>query len=156
MAGDPRALKVGDVVNHDGSDFLVEGTLRFEEGGSRWDEHLLVDGERRLWLSVEDGEDGLEVCTWIRGRVAGLTPGPERLEHDGVAYELEERGTANFTAEGTTGTAGGGRAEYVDYEAGERRLGFERYASDGEWEVSVGTVISEHVLDIYPAREGRA
>lgn len=154
LSGEVRALAVGDVVNHDGSDFIVQGTLRFEEGGFRWSEHLLVDDARRIWLSVEDDEGELEVVQWERSASPGTTPGPPKLEHEGVAYELEERGTANFTSEGTTGAPGGGRAEYADYSAGDRRLGFERYSAEGEWEVSVGRRISEHLLDIYPARSG--
>ncbi|MEY2514021.1 MAG: hypothetical protein QOJ89_1379, partial [bacterium] len=46
---------------------------------------------------------------------------------------------------------GGGKAEFADYEHGDRRLSFERYGDDGGWEISVGRVISEHVLDIYPS-----
>ena len=151
LAGDPRALKPGDVVNYDGGDFIVEGTLRLEQDGFRWAEHRMVDGDRSLWLSVED-DGGLEVVVWTRTRGGGLEPGPGSLDHDGVTYVLEERGRANFTAEGSTGTAGGGRVEFVDYEAGERRLSFERYGDEGGWEMGTGRVISEHVLDIYPSR----
>ena len=148
-----RALKVSDVVNYEGRDWIVEGTLRFEQGGFRWQEHRLVDGPDALWLSVEDDE-GTEVVVWQRLRGTALEPGPATIEHDGVTYELDERGHANFTSEGTTGAAGGGRAEYADYASGGRRLSFERYGSDAGWEISVGRVISEHALDIYPGRGG--
>nr|MBA2579802.1 DUF4178 domain-containing protein [Thermoleophilaceae bacterium] len=66
----------------------------------------------------------------------------------------EERGRANYTSEGVTGALGGGVAEYADYAAAERRLGFERYTGEGDWEVSLGTKISPHALDIYPSRGG--
>jgi len=151
LAGDVRALSVGDVVNHDGSDFLVDGTLRFDQGGFTWQEHLLADGDRRLWLSVEDDE-GLEVCEWTRARVPGLEPGKAELQHDGVTYELDERGSAAYTSEGRTGAPASGRAEFADYVAGERRLSFERYGTEGEWEVSTGRVIPDGALDIFPAR----
>jgi hypothetical protein len=152
---DVRSLRVGDVVNHEGGDFIVEGTLRLEQGGFRWAEHRLVDGPRSLWLSVEDDE-GLECVIWDRGRGIELEPGPRSLTHDGVAYELEERGKANYTAEGSTGTAQSGRLEFADYAAGEKRLSFERFGDDADsgWEVGVGQVISEHMLDIYPGRDG--
>ena len=149
-----RTLKLGDVVNLEGADFIVEGTLRLEQDGFRWEEHRLVDGERSRWLSVEDDE-GLEVAVWERAPAGELAPGAERITHDGVAYELEERGHASFTAEGSTGTAPSGRMEYVEYAAGERRLAFERFGDDAGWELGVGAVISEHALDIYPARERR-
>jgi Domain of unknown function (DUF4178) len=148
---DVRRLAPGDVVLYEGTDFIVEGTIRLEQGGFSWQEHRLAAGERSLWLSVEDDE-GLEVVVWDRGRAPELEPGPKTLTHDGVDYALEERGEARFTAEGSTGTGASGRVEYVDYEAGPRRLGFERYGEDGSWEVGVGTVVSEHALDVYPAR----
>jgi hypothetical protein len=147
-----RALKVGDVVNYDGRDWIVEGTLRFNQGGFRWDEHRLVDGADAIWLSIED-DDGLEIVVWERLRGAALEPGPGSLEHGGVTYELDERGKADFTSEGTTGAPGGGRAEFADYATGAQRLSFERYGGeDGGWEVSVGRVVSEFAFDIYPSR----
>jgi hypothetical protein len=147
-----RALKVGDVVNHEGRDWIVEGTLRFNQGGFRWDEHRLVDGADALWLSIED-DDGLEVVLWERLRGAALEPGAPSIDHDGVSYELDERGRANFTSEGRTGAPGGGRAEFADYARGEQRLSFERYGGeDAGWEVSVGRVVSEFAFDIYPSR----
>lgn len=146
-----RAMKVGDVVNHEGRDYIVEGTLRFDQGGFRWEEHRLVDGPDSLWLSVEDDE-GLEIVVWERLRGAALEPGPGSLEHGGVSYDLDERGRANFTSEGVTGAPGGGKAEFADYAHGDHRLSFERYGDDGGWEISVGRVISEHALDIYPSR----
>jgi hypothetical protein len=149
-----RTLKPGDVVNLDGADFIVEGTLRFEQDGFRWEEHRLVDGERSRWLSVEDDE-GLEVVVWDRAPAGELEPGAKRLSHEGVDYELLERGSASFTAEGSTATAPSGRAEYVEYAAGERRLAFERFGEEAGWELGTGAVVSEHALDIYPARERR-
>ena len=155
-AGSVQALRVGDVVNHDGSDFIVEGTLRFVEGGFRWEEHLLVDGVRRLWLSVEEDEGGLEVVEWERRPAAGIEPGPDRLEYEGVTYVLQERGTADYTSEGKTGAPASGRAEYADYTADDRRLGFERYSTGGSWEVATGRPLSPHLLDIYPAGRPRS
>jgi hypothetical protein len=146
-----RALKLGDVVNYEGRDYIVEGTLRFDQGGFRWHEHRLVDGEASMWLSVEDDE-GLEIVVWRRLRGATVEPGPGTLEHGGVSYELDERGHASFTSEGVTGAPGGGKAEFVDYASGRRRMSFERYGDDGGWEISLGEVISEHALDIYPSR----
>jgi len=146
-----RALKVSDVVNYEGRDYIVEGTLRFDQGGFRWQEHRLVDGPDSLWLSVEDDE-GLEVVVWERLRGSALEPGPGTIEHGGVSYELDERGRADFTSEGTTGAPGGGQAEFADYANAAQRLSFERYGSDGGWEISVGQAISEHALDIYPGR----
>ena len=149
---DARALKPGDVVNHAGRDWIVEGTLRLEQGGFRWDEHRLVDAGETLWLSVEDDE-GLEIVVWDRRKGTGLEPGPNELTVDGVEYTFDERGKANYTSEGVTGMAPGGRLEYADYEGpGSKRLAFERGEGEDSWEVSVGEVVGEAMIDIYPAR----
>ena len=146
---DPRKIKVGDVIAHEGRDFLVRGSLAFDQDGFVWHEHHLDDTTTRRWLSVEDDEE-LELCFWEAVTAPDLQPGAAELVHDGVTYRREEQGRATFTATGSTGTAPSGTMEYVDYEAGERRLSFERFGSSGDWEIGVGTVVNERTLDIYP------
>ena len=62
----------------DPGDWVVRGTLAFDEDGYRWKEHLLdgstAAGERRHWLSVEEGESGLELVLWDRLPGSDLTP----------------------------------------------------------------------------------
>lgn len=148
---DARKLKPGDVVNHEARDYIVEGTLRLEQGGFRWAEHRLVDAGDTIWLSVEDDE-GLEIVVWDRRKGTGLAPGAQSIDVDGVSYSLDETGKANFTSEGVTGMAPGGRLEYADYEGpGTKRLAFERGEGEDTWEVSVGEVIGEGMIDIYPS-----
>ena len=146
---DPRRIKVGDVVAHEGRDFLVRGTLAFDQDGFVWHEHHLDDTTTRRWLSVEDDEE-LELVLWESVSAPDLSPGAAEVVHDGVTYRREEQGRARFTATGSTGTAPSGTAEFVDYEAGERRLSFERFGTDGDWEVGLGVVVNERSLDIYP------
>lgn len=146
---DPRRIGVGDVISHDGRDFVVRGTLEFDEGGFRWQEHLLDDVEVQRWLSVEDDEV-LELALYERIQAPELQPGPPSLMRDGVTYTLDEHGRASFRAAGTTGTSPTGYAEYYDYNSGDRRLAFERYGT-GSWEISVGQIVPAHDLDIYPS-----
>lgn len=151
LHGDVRRLGPGDVVNYDGTDFVVDRTLRFEEEGFSWDEHLLEDEVegRRLWLSVEDDE-GLQVTAYERLAGAALEPGAAQIEHDGTTYRRDEQGRAAYRTEERDGPGGKGAMEYAEYVAGDRRLAFERYGTGG-WEVSQGAVISEHALELYPA-----
>ena len=146
---DPRTIKVGDVVAHEGSDFLVRGTLAFDQDGFAWQEHHLDDATTRRWLSVEDDEE-LELVLWQSVSAPDLQPGASEVVHDGVTYRREEQGRARFTATGATGTAPSGTVEFVDYEAGDRRLSFERFGADGDWEVGIGQLVNERTLDIYP------
>ena len=146
---DPRKITVGSVVNHDGRDFLVRGTLDLDQDGFTWQEHHLDDATVRRWLSVEDDEE-LEICLWEVVQAPELEPGPPSLDYAGTTYTLDEHGTANYRASGSTGTAATGTIEYYDYSAGAQRLAFERYGS-ASWEVSTGEVVNERELDIYPA-----
>lgn len=146
---DPRRIKVGDVVAHEGRDFLVRGTLAFDQDGFEWQEHHLDDTNVRRWLSVEDDEE-LEICLWEGVPGTDLQPGPTELTHAGVTYRRDEHGRARFTASGSTGTGPSGTVEYYDYAAGPQRLSFERYGTDGGWEVGLGHVVNERELDIYP------
>lgn len=157
MVSDPRRLKPGDVVriSAEPGDWVVRGTLAFDEDGYRWKEHLLdgstAAGERRHWLSVDDGEGGLELVLWDRLPGSDLTPDTAEVAHDGVAYRRDERGRARYASTGTTGAPDSGTAEYADYlpaAGGERRLSFERWSTGGSWEVSTGRVVLAESLTI--------
>ena len=151
LHGDVRRLGPGDVVNYEGTDFIVDRTMRFDEEGFTWDEHLLEDAVsgRKLWLSVED-DDGLEVAVYERVEGSDLTPDAAEVAHAGTTYRRDERGRATFRTERVgTPTGESGTVEYADYTAGDQLLAFERYGT-GSWEVSQGRRISEHVLDVYP------
>lgn len=146
---DPRKIKVGDVIAHDGRDFLVRGTLALDEDGYAWQEHHLDDSTTRRWLSVEDDEE-LEIVLWEAVEAPDLQPGPTDLTYEGTSFRRKEQGRARFTASGATGTAPSGTVEYADYSAGNRHLSFERFGSDGDWEIGLGHTVNERELDIYP------
>lgn len=147
-----QGLRVGDVVNLDGSESVVQGTLRYSQGSFTWAEHLLVDEGKKQWLSVEDDE-GIEIAVWEKGVDPDISPGEKRVQHNGTEFTLDEHGHAKFIAEGTTGTGPTGDYEYYDYEAGDQRLSFEKYGEEAAWELSVGHVINETALDVYPSED---
>lgn len=147
-----RSIGVGAVVTYEARDWIVRGTLELEEDGFAWHEHHLDDATTRRWLSVEDDEE-LEVCLWEKVLAPELEPGPPTVEHEGVRYTLDEHGQARYRATGTTGTPPQGSVEYYDYVADRQRLSCERFGGQG-WEVSIGRVLDEHELDIYPAPSG--
>jgi hypothetical protein len=70
-----------------------------------------------------------------------------------VSYRETERGRASYTTEGTTGLPAGGEMDFVDYaDEGETSfLGFERWAPDMPWEISVGRTVVPGELTVYPA-----
>lgn len=149
--GDPRRIKVGDIVEFRAQSWAVRGTLRFREGSSTWAEHLLDDAHgMKRWISVEEDPD-LELALWTEVRGATVSPGPSTLDFDGRRYRDDESGTAKFTAEGTTGLDATGTVRYHDYEAGDGALlSFEDYGASGKWEAARGEVVSRGELRIYP------
>ncbi len=143
-------LKVSDVIGYHARDWVVRGTLRFNDGGYTWAEHLISDARDQHWLSVEDDE-GISVAIWQRvppNEVDGEAGDPT-VTHAQVSYQLHEDGQASFTSEGTTGAAPSGTSRYVDYRGpGDERLSFERFGE--QWEVSVGHTVLPRVLDVFP------
>lgn len=157
LTSDPRRLKAGDVVRLSGEtgEFVVRGTLAFDEDGYTWKEHLLdgstAEGERRHWLSVEEDEGGLELVLWDRIPGSDLTPDSAEVAHEGTAYRRDERGRARYSSTGTTGAPAAGTADYADYVptgGGPARLSFERYSTSGSWEVNVGRVVLAESVSI--------
>ncbi|GAA2337091.1 hypothetical protein GCM10009854_11450 [Saccharopolyspora halophila] len=152
LRGDPRELKAGDIVEIRGITYTVRGSLRLDEGGWKWDEHLLDDSKGdQLWLSVEEDPD-LEMAAWTP--VTGAPePGPKSLEFEGRTYRSDESGTAKFRSEATTGLDEAGSVRYHDYEAPDgSMLSFEAYGDAG-WEASTGTELGRYDVLIYPTAD---
>ncbi|HEX2313747.1 MAG TPA: DUF4178 domain-containing protein [Thermomonospora sp.] len=152
VAGDPRALKAGDMVEYLGARYFVRGSVRFREGGYTWSEHLLdadTIAGTKVWVSVEEDPD-LEVVWWTERDVGDLRPDRPALTLDGVEYRRDEHGTADYRTEGTTGLGDTGRVEYVDYTGpGGRYLSFERFGG-GAWEAGTGERVPAGTMTIYP------
>ncbi|TDE30679.1 DUF4178 domain-containing protein [Actinomadura sp. 6K520] len=152
VAGDPRTLKAGDMVEYLGVRYFVRGSVRLREGGFTWSEHLLdadtIEGTK-VWISVEEDPD-LEVVWWTEHEIGDLTPSARTVVVDGVEYRREEHGTADYTSEGTTGLGVQGRVEYVDYEGPRGKyLSFEQYGG-GRWEAGLGERVPTGSMTIYP------
>ncbi|MGV0791795.1 DUF4178 domain-containing protein [Mycolicibacterium sp. XJ1819] len=148
----PRQLGPGAIVAHGGIDYVVRGSVTLRQGPFVWWEHLLEGGSEPLWLSVEEDEGRLELVMWQRRSDPALRP-EGAVAVDGVNYRETERGRASYTTEGTTGLPAGGEMEFVDYTAENETslLGFERWAPDMPWEVSVGKPVLPGELTVYPA-----
>ena len=143
-------LRVGDVITYDGSTFLVEGTLHYDEDGHRWAAGRIVDGDDVQWLVV-----GMERVG--SGSVRILTPDdeldvsgypPETIVHGGVRYVLDKRGNATVKPEGDTGQVPGAvglSAESVS------RCRWWRYDTAGQ-----GCLIVEQWGSAYRALRGKS
>ena len=148
----PRQLGPGAIVSHGGIDYVVRGSVTLRQGPFVWWEHLLEGGPEPLWFSVEDDEGRLELLMWVRRNDLALQPEGEQVV-DGVSFRETERGRASYTTEGTTGLPAGGEMDFVDYADADETsfLGFERWAPDMPWEISVGKPVLPGELTVYPA-----
>ncbi|HEX6967577.1 MAG TPA: DUF4178 domain-containing protein [Micromonosporaceae bacterium] len=152
LRGDPRRLQPGDIVEIRGRTYAVRGTLRFQEGGWNWAEHLLDDAVGgKVWLSVEEDPD-LELVLWHEVPSTTVTPGLPAIDFDGRRYISGEAGQARYTAFGTTGLDPTGTVRYHDYRAPDGTwLSFESYGDSGRWEVGRGEQLYRTEVRIYPS-----
>jgi hypothetical protein len=97
----PTTLQVGDVVQHLGSDFLVEGVVTFSEDGRGARLYRLFDdGNERFLYAKAGGSDPL-----LLAPTTVLVEGepPENLQHAGGAYRQTARAQASAIRVGQLG-----------------------------------------------------
>ncbi|WP_035748859.1 DUF4178 domain-containing protein [Glycomyces sp. NRRL B-16210] len=150
LRGDPRRLRASDLVELYGKTLAVRGTLRLTEGDYQWSEHFLDTGTGvKRWLSVEADPD-LEVVLWDEVVGADLAPGPKELSHEGVSYRSNEKGTAKYVSEATTGLAERGTVRYHDYAGPDgQKLSFEAFGDGAKWELAKGLTLDRNQITIY-------
>jgi hypothetical protein len=105
-----RDIRVGDVVEQGGKDFLVEGVIAYEEDGHRWSSARVLDGHDERWLVVGHERGGTMTV-----RVMALDPAieisgypPEQLDVAETRFTQDKRGTATAQPTGETGAIGEG------------------------------------------------
>lgn len=142
-------LQIGDIVQHDGSDWVVEGQLIYDEKGFQWQEYLLQDGDRRVWLSVEEDDwVDVQLLEPITNLEMSVNP-PQDLTVDGRVYRCVGSGTAHMSRKGKLNRPNAETCRYYDYDGPDNKvLSVEDW--DGDIEVSVGDRIKPKSLTILP------
>lgn len=139
-------LRLGDRLRHLGTVYQVIGAVVLNEGGFRWRELKISDGEQKRWLRVESA--GVMRLTLFEGPEPFAVEGdpPASLVRDGQTYRLDERGQAYLTRYGDVEVRSGERVEYCHYLGAEgRRLSVERIGA-GEYFVRLGQELSGEEL----------
>jgi hypothetical protein len=155
-------LRVGDVIQHDARDWLVEGVVAYDEDGHRWCAGRLVDGKDALWLVagmerlVSKGSIRL-LSTDPEMEISGYPP--ETLVREEVRFNLDTRGTASAKFKGDVGKLPGKRGDpaldtvercrWWRYEsAGDDTLIIEQWS--GEYRALRGKRVSIEVIEMIP------
>jgi hypothetical protein len=146
----PTTIQVGDIVQHLGSDFLVEGVVTFSEDGRGARLYRLFDdgGERFLYAKAGGSDPLLLAPTTVT--VDGDPP--ESLQHAGGAYRQTARAQASAIRVGQLGTRKhGDRVRVFEYAGpGPARLLVVDWGD--KLEAFAGERILASSLDILPAR----
>jgi hypothetical protein len=146
-------LQLGDIVQHEGVDWVVEGKLTYNSDGDTWLEYLLQDNDNIRWLSAEEDDwievQWLETCTELD--ISGKPP--SELTLGDITYKLIESGKAKMTRLGNTFNRQAQYCRYFDYKGkGNHVLSIENW--DGDIEVTIGQTISPSTLSLLPG-DGR-
>ena len=145
-------LRTGDVVQHLGTDYIVESTVTYREHGLTWHSHLLGGGGAGdRWLAVEeDDRVTIALVEEVEDLPLGAGEPPATLEYRGASFQQREGGEAQASRlMQSTGKEQTVTCRYWDYEGpGDQVLFVEDWP--GEREVTWGRKISAAALNLMP------
>lgn len=124
---------VGAATMIGGTRGVILGTMILDEAGDRWIEHLIQDAQqRRFWISIENYSE-TTATRWDDIDMWAIKGGPDdsRVDYNGTAYRRNETGTATYETRGDLDVTDGGSLDYVDFSAGDSKIGFERFGAEG-------------------------
>ena len=146
----PTTMQVGDVVQHLGSDFVVEGIVTFSEDGHGARLYRMFDGGgERFLFAKPGGGDPLLLAPVV---IAIDGDPPEALSHDGGAYRLNARMQGSAIRVGQLGARKpGDKARLFEYAGpGPARLLLVDWGE--RVEAFAGERVLTHALEILPGR----
>ena len=152
-------LRVDDIVQYSGQDYLVEGVIKYDEAGHEWSMSNIVDGSDKHWLLVGLERSGSASKRLLQPSTEVDMNGypPEVLVIGETRYSFDKRGTATASLDGNTGTLSGGstggssvhRCRWWSYQAaGDSTLLVEQWGDD--YRVLVGRSVGDTELEMMP------
>ncbi|MGF1676606.1 MAG: DUF4178 domain-containing protein [Rivularia sp. (in: cyanobacteria)] len=148
-------LQIGDIVQHMGIDWVVEGKLTYTVDEYTWFEYMLQDDNQIRWLSVDE-DDTVEVALLESTNQLDVSqiPPPQQLNFASDNYKCVDSGVATMTRVGTVQRRTAQTCKYFDYQAsGDKVLSIEIW--HGETEVTIGHRINPRSLTILPGDGNR-
>ena len=153
------SLQIGDVVQYQGRDWILETIYRYQQDRFEWVEYLLRDNNDAAWLVVVE-DDWLEV-SWLtpltEDQLRIKLPPPRYIDYEGAYYSLREKGEAKYSTEGRVKNQAGSCLFY-DYQTTDGSiLSLEVYDSknEGSLDINAGRKIDSRDLTLLPG-DGRS
>lgn len=146
-------LQIGDIVQYQETDWVVEGKLTYTVSAYFWYEYLLQDDERIAWLAVAEDDkvevSFLENTNQLDIQKIQVNAPPKEIKFADETYQYADAGIARMTRTGLTMRRTAEQCEYFDYETKDGKvLSVEVW--DGDIEVTVGVKINPRSLTILP------
>jgi hypothetical protein len=143
-------MQVGDIVQHLGADYLVEGSLVLaeEEGGPGPRLYRLVDGGRERYLYAAPGGDPLLLDETV---LADSTLS-DALEHERQHFRVREKVRATALRSGQVGTRRLGGKVVVRLYAAEAALRLLVLEWPDHLDAFQGERVSPNLLEVLPGR----
>ena len=152
-------LQIGDVVQYQKRDWILETIYRYQQDQFEWVEYLLRDNSDAAWLVVVE-DDWLEV-SWLtpvpEDQLRIELPPPRYIDYKGTYYSLREKGEAKYSTEGRANKQAGSCLFY-DYQTAEGlKLSLEVYDSknEGGLDINAGRKVDSRDLSLLPG-DGRS
>jgi hypothetical protein len=144
------ALRPGSALRYQGQEFVIERTIRFEEGDCVWIEHRLSsDGTgRSLWLELPPAPGEQVIAYHSSAPLADVPEGGPEIVHGGERMPLLMSGRASYRSVERSAAAKTGELVYHEYALGDRRVTYECRSHDSVWEVSEGRAIDAAELEV--------
>lgn len=146
----PTTLQIGDVVQHLGTDWIVEGVLSLaDDKGARL--YRLADGgaERYLFATTSDPDP-----SWLDRVELGEASGAEIVEHGGQSFRLRGRASSTALRAGVLGAVrpapAGDRITLAEYGAGASRLVILQWSDHAD--AFAGERVPAHLLELLPGK----
>jgi hypothetical protein len=158
----PSQVAPGAVLELEGRQRRVIGSLHFVMDGTHWREHCVqASAGPKEWLSIRP-RGGVTVVHWTPRYDLFGEPDPAGVTMDGSSWTVDSSGHATYTASGDTGTGRSGSCDFVEYvervedaedvgsgtERAGRLLVFESF-DGGVWEVSIGRRLAPGAARVY-------
>ncbi len=141
-------LAIGDIVQYQNDDWVVEDILTYNASGWTWKEYQLQNKDQVRWLSVEQ-DDTLELSWTETIQLSVTNPPPKDITYGNTVYRQQEFGPLTMTMKTKPGTTLKGY--YFDYaSATGEELSLEQWGDDASFEVSAGHSLTPRALNLLP------